>query len=192
MKGIPKIILNLCVPKVINFHLLEIKKENLIFYNKEYDNIKFEIISVDNFSYYKKNINYIMKKLWFSYLVRGDVGLVAINNNKIIGVCWVSINRTEKMKKYNYFPLNTNSGWFHSNYVDPEWRGKGLQKHMICKLADYIGENLNYFVNINKNNIISLNNYLKLGFTKIGNLKVFKWLSFSFTKVYYDKNIQNS
>ncbi len=176
------------IPRIFYYNILLFKRDNFSNYTKTFEGIEITFLE-RNMLNKLKNINFIEKKLWLKYLKRGDLGLIATDNNFLVGICWLSINQTNKIKYFNNFPVKPNTAWIHSNWVNPLYRGRGIHKRMISKYIDDLDDCITnnkideLYVNILKTNKVSLHNYLRLGFKQISSMVKIKWLFFTFNKI---------
>ncbi len=170
------------IPRKYKYYILVAKTSDIINLELKIDEIRFLPINKEMLLLYDKS-NFLLKFIRNNYLTRGDKGFIALFNDVIIGICWISHNNDVKTKIYNYYPLNPGHCWIHSNWVNPKFRGRGIHKKLILlcinNLLEIYGKEIIFEVNINSKNLISLKNFAKIGFQKIDEIFLWKWLFFT-------------
>ena len=119
-------------------------------------------------------------KMALKYLKNRDIGICVVVEDLIVAMGWVSVNNSSKLVYSSYFPLQPGTAWFHSDWTSERFRGNGYHKALIRARIEEVlmryGIDINVLTNILPTNEVSVSNYEKMGFLRIGYLQVIDFL----------------
>jgi len=119
-------------------------------------------------------------KMALKYLNNKDIGICVMVEDLIVAMGWSSVNNSSKLVYSSYFPLQPGTAWFHSDWTSERFRGNGYHKALIRARIEEVlmryGIDINVLTNILPTNEVSVSNYEKMGFLRIGYLQVIDFL----------------
>lgn len=104
-----------------------------------------------------------------SYMNTGYKGFCIRLDNTLAAMGWLYHNSDSKSKQMTYYPLQPGCIWFHADWVNLIFRGRGLHKSLFYHRAVYVQTMLGdaaIELNVDPKNTISLHNCEKVGFCR--------------------------
>ncbi len=105
------------------------------------------------------------------FLDRGDIGVLAVENEGVVGHAWAIVARDGENTAKGYFSIRENTALIHYCRVKESERGRGIYPSMLVDLtAELIGsEGLDrVFIETDTSNTASQHGIEKAGFSDLG------------------------
>jgi len=103
------------------------------------------------------------------YLDQGHKGFCICYRGTMAAMAWSYYNDDSILRHVTYYPLEPGRVWFHTDWVNPVFRNRGLHKILMYHRALYVSTYLGggtIEANIDPGNNVSLHNFETLGFIR--------------------------
>lgn len=111
---------------------------------------------------------------------KGHLCFIADMNSEIVHLKWVTFDHAYVSELKRKIHLDSNSAYINSSYTVPDYRGFGLDPEVTMKVFDYSYKKgiKKVYILVSHNNHSSLRVVQKLGYRKMGEIRLIQVLSF--------------
>lgn len=159
------------------FKLFILIRNQKIYEIKSFEEIKsitskidLEIKKVDFNNVYQAT-DFRQQKMVFifeNFLEKGDIGVFAFVNGKVVGHAWAVLNADQPSKRIDgYMDINRDECFIHYCNVSEEYRGKNIYPQMLswlCKELVLVKKMKKIIIDCDISNVASLRGIEKIGF----------------------------